>query len=110
MLGDEHAIPRQHLGVKGQLESAYFKALLVVIVELDDAALIEQHDERIAQQPARAFDPRQIGGRFMLAPPGSPGLSAFTVGVVVMAQVYRRRLLARQTEQQVLRLPCTLDG
>ena len=74
MLGHQHALARQRLYVQREDEIVDLETNLVVRVEVEDAILVEQHDESMVPVIV-ALQESQVGLAAAVAPPGQPGIA-----------------------------------
>ncbi len=108
VLGHQHAVAGQRLGVERLLQTVDRPADAVRAIEVHDFVGVEQHHQR---EPQRLGGPFEAGGIDVLGivlPPGGPDVAELAAGGLVGAEGGGRRLVLGQPVQQVFDRPRVL--
>src|SRR5262249_9852254 len=111
VLGDQHAVVTDHLGVDGVLQVLDLPARPAVPVHFHYAAggtAVQFDDQRVPELALTQVHLRQVELGAIEGPPAGPGVAALLPPGLVRAQRYRRRLVPRQAAEDVLDLPAAL--
>ena len=82
---DEDVVVRQQLGVEREVELADIQARMVGAVELQDAALVEQDDEGVADGAGGVCQAVGVHLGAVVVPPRLPGVAVLAAGGRVQA-------------------------